>query len=168
MPEILDYHPNRGTKLDYYNKQGWGYADSGFITTEDKKDVKIAGNRYMYAGEVLPAFGPWITLNLGADYQYSDPAQEDMNINAPIINQGFLDEIGDTNFDRRSFLKWERIMHSHGATFQEVDILRYGVIPRPVDLVVYPGSVEHCETIVQAARKHDVMLVPYGGGTNVT
>lgn len=122
----------------------------------------------MYAGEVLPAFAPWVTENLGADIQYEDPAQEDMTINAPIINQGFIEELGDKNFSRRSFLKWERIMHSHGATFQEVDQLRYGTIPRPVDMILYPTSTENCDLIVKAAVKHNVCLIPYGGGTNVT
>jgi len=39
---------------------------------------------------------------------------------------------------------------------------------RPVDMIVYPNSTEHCERLVALAVKHDVMLVPYGGGTNVT
>jgi hypothetical protein len=29
-------------------------------------------------------------------------------------------------FSRRSFEKWERIMHSHGATVREVFALRFG------------------------------------------
>jgi len=36
VPEIVDHHHSRGIKLDYFNKQGWGYADSGFISTKDK------------------------------------------------------------------------------------------------------------------------------------
>lgn len=59
-------------------------------------------------------------------------------------------------------------MHSHGATFQEVDQLRFGVIPRCVDCVVYPISTEQTEFLVKLAVKHNVMLVAYGGGTNVT
>ena len=71
-------------------------------------------------------------------------------------------------FDRRSFLKWERIQHSHGATFQEINALRYGRFERFVDCVVYPISTEQCENLVKLADKHNVMLVVYGGGTNVT
>lgn len=86
LPEIVDNHASKGIKLDYYNKQGWGYADSGFIATPDKKNVLISGNRYMYAGEVLPNFAPWIAENLGADVAHEDPAQADMTIHAPNIN----------------------------------------------------------------------------------
>ena len=35
-------------------------------------------------------------------------------------------------------------------------------------MVIYPYNNEHCEAIVKMAAKHNVMLVPMGGGTNVT
>jgi len=53
----------------------------------------ITGNRYMYGGEVLPNFAPWVKENLGADLQFSDPVQKDMTIPAPNVNQAFLDEL---------------------------------------------------------------------------
>ncbi len=59
-------------------------------------------------------------------------------------------------------------MHSHGHTFQEIYALRKGHLERYVDLVIYPLTTEQVENIVQLANKHDVVLVPYGGGTNVT
>lgn len=34
--------------------------------------------------------------------------------------------------------------------------------------MVYPGSSEQVELLVKLAGKHNVVLVPYGGGTNVT
>ena len=41
-----------------------------------------------------------------------------IKIDPSIINRPFLEDITEQNcFDRKSFLKWERIMHSHGATF---------------------------------------------------
>ena len=71
-------------------------------------------------------------------------------------------------FNRRSFEKWEWIMHSRGASLGEVFNLRYGRFERYVDVVVYPSSTEHVEKIVQLADSHNVVIVPYGGGTNVT
>jgi alkyldihydroxyacetonephosphate synthase len=35
-------------------------------------------------------------------------------------------------------------------------------------MVIYPSCTEDVEKIVKAAVKHNVVLVPYGGGTNVT
>jgi len=35
-------------------------------------------------------------------------------------------------------------------------------------MIVYPMSTEHCQNLVTLANKHNVVLVPYGGGTNVS
>lgn len=35
-------------------------------------------------------------------------------------------------------------------------------------MVVYPANTEQVENLVKLANKHSVVLVPYGGGTNVT
>jgi len=59
-------------------------------------------------------------------------------------------------------------MHSHGASLREIYVLRYGSFEKCVDLVIYPGSTSQVEKIVSLAHKHNVRLVPYGGGTNVT
>jgi len=65
-----------------------------------------------------------------------------MEIHAPHFNHGFLEELKETDFERRSFMKWERIMHSHGASLEEIHLLRHGTFPRCVDVVIYPGSHE--------------------------
>lgn len=93
-----------------------------------------------------------------------------MEINPPMnVNHDFLRDLEKENcFSRRSFEKWERIMHSHGASLREVMELRFGKFEKYVDVVVYPGSTEHVEKIVSLAKRHNVVLIPYGGGTNVT
>lgn len=85
------------------------------------------------------------------------------------VNHDFLNELIEKNcFSRLSFEKWERIMHSHGASLREVFNLKFHKFERCVDVVIYPTSKEHCEVIVELAHRHDVILIPYGGGTNVT
>ena len=59
-------------------------------------------------------------------------------------------------------------MHSHGASVEEVNNLRYGKFKRYADCVLFPKTTEHVEKMVSLANKHNVVLVPYGGGTNVT
>ena len=74
----------------------------------------------------MPKFSAYITDHLKADLTTEDPAQEDMqNVPEPILNHEFLEELGTTKLSRRSFMKWERIMHSHGACLQEIYNLRY-------------------------------------------
>ena len=84
------------------------------------------------------------------------------------MNHEFIKELGDQDFSRRSLEKWERILHSHGADLEALWQLRFERLARYVDLVVYPYTQEHCEKLVKLAVKHNVMLVPFGGGTNVT
>ena len=92
-----------------------------------------------------------------------------MDIDEPNVHDEFLQELEKEKcFSRRSFEKWERIMHSHGASLREVFNLRYGKFERYIDVVVYPSSTEQVEKIVQLADTHNVVVVPYGGGTNVT
>lgn len=167
-PEIVDHHLNVPIKLDYFNKHGWGYKEAGFGYDKAANGIRILGNRYMYSGKILPAFLPWVMENIGADPAHADPAQAEMETDPPVLNHEFLAELGETNFSRRSFKQWERIMHSHGATFQEIFALRYTKFQRFVDVIIYPYTTEHCELMVKLANKHNVVLVPYGGGTNVT
>ena len=125
----------------------------------------------MYSGQVMPNFAPWILENVkGVDFNSPRPRQDDMEIDPPKnVNHDFLRALESTKcFSRRSFEKWERIMHSHGASLREVYALRYGRFERYVDVVVYPDTTEQVEKIVELANAHNVVLVPYGGGTNVT
>lgn len=85
-----------------------------------------------------------------------------------MIHHAFVEELGEKDFSRRSISKLDRLHHSHGQTFQEVWDLRAGKLEKYVDMVVYPQNTEHVEKLVLLANKHNVVLVPYGGGTNVT
>lgn len=117
----------------------------------------------------MPEFYPWVVKEAGFKFGDEKVEQKDMDIDPPNVNHEFLKALQKENcFNRRSFEKWERIMHSHGASLREVFNLRYGRFERYVDVVVYPSSTEHVEKIVQLADSHNVVIVPYGGGTNVT
>ena len=59
-------------------------------------------------------------------------------------------------------------MHSHGASLREIFNLKFGRFVRYVDLVIYPKTNEQVESIISISNTHKVVLIPYGGGTNVT
>lgn len=110
--------------MDFHKTQGWGYKDSGFEIDRKYDGVRIKGSRYMFGGELLPNFLPWLRDKLNVDVSAQEPLQADIECSAPIVNLAFLEELGVSNISRRSFHKWERVMHSHGATYQEVFALR--------------------------------------------
>jgi len=105
---------------------------------------------------------------MNIDLNKESTYQENMECDPPIVNHDFIEELGTKESSRRSFMTWERVAHSHGATYQEVYALANGKFEKCVDMIVYPGSSENVEHLVKMAHKHNVVLVPYGGGTNVT
>lgn len=123
----------------------------------------------MYAGHTLPEFRGWAERVVSLDYNNVRLQQKDMEVDPPNLNHEFMKAVDDAKcFSRRSFEKWERIMHSHGATLREVFALRYGKFDKYVDVVLYPGNTEHVQKIIELANTHKVIIIPYGGGTNVT
>jgi len=93
----------------------------------------------------MPHFRKWAEEYVGIDVTKVRAKQNDVSADPPHINHAFVKELGDRAFSRRSFEKWERIMHSHGHTMQEIYKLRWGKLDRCVDMVVYPDSTEHVE-----------------------
>ena len=126
----------------------------------------LEGSRYEYSGKVLPHFAKWIEEQ-GMDFNSRAVSQKLMPVDPPRPNQAFLDTIHG-HCAHMSQEAEERVFHSHGHTLQEMYAVKFGKLDRVVDLVVYPGSELHVEAIMRAAIMHNVLLIPYGGGTNVT
>jgi alkyldihydroxyacetonephosphate synthase len=61
-----------------------------------------------------------------------------------------------------------RLRHGHGHTVSEINALRITGFARVPDYVVYPADETQVASLVQAAGKSGVVLMPHGGGTNVT
>lgn len=88
-------------------------------------------------------------------------------VQASVLNQPFLDAIKGS-YKHIDFSDEQRLFHAHGHTCQEIYALRFGSFVRVPDVVVYPGCHEDCEKLVRAAIEHNVVLIPFGGGTSVT
>eukprot|EP01104_Vermistella_antarctica_P009232 TRINITY_DN235_c3_g1_i1.p1 TRINITY_DN235_c3_g1~~TRINITY_DN235_c3_g1_i1.p1 ORF type:complete len:529 (-),score=142.43 TRINITY_DN235_c3_g1_i1:146-1732(-) len=86
---------------------------------------------------------------------------------SPIRNEAFLKDIEKT-VSQISFEDQDRLNHAHGHTCAEIYTLRYGQFQRFPDVVVWPGCHDHVEVIVAAAQRHNVCIIPFGGGTSVT
>lgn len=86
-----------------------------------------------------------------------------------IINEGFLQDIKKLNYDF-SLHGIDRLVRSHGQTLNDIYLLRkknecHTRIP---DIVIWPVSHEEVVQIVKLANEHNVVLIPYGGGTSVS
>ena len=60
-----------------------------------------------------------------------------------------------------------RFEHAHGQSMPDWIAMRFGTMGRFPDAVAMPDSEAGAEDILDFADKHDMVVVPYGGGTSV-
>ena len=150
----------------------WGFKDSQFIINDDGT-VTFTGQRYEgVSGENLPYLVPFVEKILDIEIKTKPYFKEVQKKHAPDqkINQPFIDDIESIfNSDQYTFKDGERVLHSHGQNGpDEVFKVLYNKLPKLTDLVFYIESEEDVKKLIDLAKKHNVCLIPYGGGTNVT
>jgi alkyldihydroxyacetonephosphate synthase len=148
----------------------WGFRDTSFRARPDGV-VELTGNRYALCGEELAEVLPWVQRQIHPDVSPHDlnPSLYPPPIPLPRRHEAFLDEMHKLFAQDQIREDPEvRLRHGHGHTQEEMYEIKYGELPRVPDLVVYPSEEAQIVSLVEAARRHDVCLIPYGGGTNVT
>ncbi len=148
----------------------WGFRDTRFDFSENGH-VTIRGTRYELSGKELPRFLPWVREVLEVQVDPADVKTPGYptTIPDPKKSPEFLADVSrflDPNqIDDSGEI---RLRHGHGHTQEEMYAIKYGKLGRTPDLVVYPETEDQVSSLIEAAKKHDVSLIPYGGGTNVT
>lgn len=148
----------------------WGFRDSGFVVLPNG-NVSMSGSRYALSGSELPDLLPWIKRVMNVEFSLTDTHDSAYPppIPAPRPNPGFLAKVQSLlSPDAISCNPEVRLRHGHGHTLEEMYAIKYGTLERVPDLVLFPATEAEVEALVDAAREHNVCLVPYGGGTNVT
>src|SRR6202451_33229 len=62
----------------------------------------------------------------------------------------------------------ERVIHAYGKGFRDLFRLRRGSAEGAPDLVIYPENENDVLATLRAAARHDVMVIPFGGGSNIS
>ncbi|XP_046855543.1 alkyldihydroxyacetonephosphate synthase, peroxisomal-like [Xenia sp. Carnegie-2017] len=148
---------------------GWGYQDSKFLINSEGL-AQFTGERYGISGQVFPKLVDWFVNSCSADLEFKSPSQnipKEEELPKPIVNELFLKSVRDMGFDH-SMHGHERLFRSHGHTCHEIYLLRHGKIPRLPDIVIWPRHHNEVEKVVSLANKHDVCIIPFGGGTSVS
>lgn len=149
----------------------WGFADTKFEVREDGH-VWLTGGRYSLCGEPIPGLLPWVRSVMHPDITATNvhPYQFAPVVPAPLRNDAFLQAISAfLTSDQWSEDDHTRLRHGHGHTQEEMYKIKYAAgLPRVPDLVVWPTEEDQVVALVQAAAEHNVALIPFGGGTNVT
>ena len=131
---------------------GWGHED---VTFDDS---------------TKPELWPYLKRELGVDeIRWEKPvAFEDITLPEQKNNEAFLAAIqaglGDGQIvdDKKS-----RLVHAAGKSFRDLWLMRHGQVQFAPDCVVYPDTEEDVALVVRAAHEHGVVLVPFGGGSNI-
>jgi alkyldihydroxyacetonephosphate synthase len=162
--------PLRVPAEDAESEEVWGFRDTAFAVNA-RGCVELTGGRYALSGRELPHLLPWMseTLAVPLDPFDRNPFRYPPEAPPALVSEPFLAELrGELADDQIRTDARTRIRHGHGHTQEEMYAIKYGRLARVPDLVVYPTGHEQVVSIVRAACRHGVCLIPYGGGTNVT
>ncbi|PSN47945.1 Alkyldihydroxyacetonephosphate synthase [Blattella germanica] len=155
-------------RLDVLKWNGWGYKDSKFVI--QNKIVTFTGSRYPIGQLTLPYFTQWVLDKFDIDFdktRHPQPIPKPEDFPAPIMDKAFLDELQRLQISF-SMDSMDRLMRAHGHTLHDIYVLREGMFDRIPDIVAWPENHDAVVKIVQLADKHDVVVIPFGGGTSVS
>ncbi|XP_014380486.1 alkyldihydroxyacetonephosphate synthase, peroxisomal [Alligator sinensis] len=159
--------PKRRQELLKWN--GWGYNDSKFIFNK-KGQVEFTGKRYRLGGTVLPILKEWMEKTFGASLEHKTLPRATLNVNdvpPSFANEEFLQDLRGTKISYSQDPE-DRVFRAHGHCLHEILVLREGMFKRIPDIVVWPGCHEDVVKIVEVACKHNLCIIPFGGGTSVS
>lgn len=87
----------------------------------------------------------------------------------PTLNSGFvLDIKAALSEDQVRLDGKSRLAHIVGKNYRDLWRVRKGMVEHAPDGVLLPNNHGDCVKIMSLAHKHNVVVIPFGGGTNVT
>lgn len=150
--------------------ENWGFRDTSFAINE-RDVVEITGSRYELSGQELPRLLPWIRETLAIDldprdqHRNSYPTEIPAAVESPAFSKAIREFLKDEQIDASGE---NRLRHGHGHTQEEMYAIKHKRLGRIPDMVLYPESEEQVSALIATAKDHNVVLIPFGGGTNVT
>jgi len=134
----------------------WGWGEEGVAFRYDDK----------------PAFAAFIKDAIGIDLTKTVVATADLeSLPIPVastpqgLRTSLCDAVGPGHVKDTTL---ERVLHSYGKGLRDLVRIRRGDWGRLPDLVVYPESEDDVAAIVNAALAHNAVVIPFGGGTNIS
>ena len=119
-----------------------------------------------------PAFRPFVIEAI--DLDVDTPAPEAMSLTSltvpkPMISDELVTELTEVVGPANAVSEdMDRIVHTYGKSVRDLMRLRSGDIPRVPDIVVYPASEAEVQQIVDRAVAANAVLIPFGGGSNIS
>src|ERR1700685_4851166 len=119
-----------------------------------------------------PGLWPYAKAVLGVEEEDVDTPPvpiEAARLREAIRHDGFLSELrlwmrADQICDSR----YERLVHAYGKGLRDLFRMRLGLAEGAPDLVLYPENEHDVLMTIRAAAHHDVAVIPFGGGSNIS
>ena len=119
-----------------------------------------------------PSLAPFVLENVEVDLHTlgaAVPRFDDLAVPAagasPALLAALRAAVGDTQVHTGAL---ERVVHTYGKSLRDLLRLRAGDLPRVPDVVVYPGDEAAVRAVVDAVVEADAVLIPFGGGSNIS
>ena len=133
----------------------WGWGD---------EDVRFNSSAH-------PGAWPYAKEKLGVekDEVAAPPVPLDaVHLPEAIRHDGFVSQLRQSMHDDQICGdRWERVIHAYGKGFRDLFRMRRGMAEGAPDLVLYPESENDILVTLRAAARHDVVIIPFGGGSNI-
>jgi alkyldihydroxyacetonephosphate synthase len=117
-----------------------------------------------------PGLWPYAKAQLGVEQEVGTPpvSIETVRLPDPIRHDGFLAELRiQMRADQICDSRRERLVHAYGKGLRDLFRLRRGAADGAPDLVLYPENEPDVLATLRAAVRHDVVVIPFGGGSNI-
>ena len=120
-----------------------------------------------------PAFAPFVKAaghpDLSTAQAVVPPELESLPVPVPKLTDAFAAQLVEVvGADHVHTDTLDRIVHTYGKSLRDLVRLRRAVIPRIPDVVLYPADEEQVRAIVDLAVAEDAVIIPFGGGTNIS
>jgi alkyldihydroxyacetonephosphate synthase len=143
------------TSVKHMKWWGWGLEGIGFHW-EDK-----------------PGFAPFVLKAVGLDL-HTSPASEplaltDVTILTSKATKAVVAAL--TKISGGEFVTTDdesRLVHTYGKSIRDLLRIRASLIKRMPDVVVYPADEAEVQAVVDYAAANDIVVIPFGGGTNIS
>jgi alkyldihydroxyacetonephosphate synthase len=133
----------------------WGWGD---------EDVGFDSNAH-------PGAWPYAKAQLGVEEDEIDAPPvpiEAVRLPEAIRHEGFSADVRRSmRADQICDSRRERVLHAYGKGFRDLFRMRRGMAEGAPDLVLYPETENDVLMTLRAAARHDVVVIPFGGGSNI-
>jgi alkyldihydroxyacetonephosphate synthase len=134
----------------------WGWGDEGVAFSHADK----------------PDLGPFLKRHIGLDVDgpaVRAPRFEELDIPEPQLaadlRAALEDAVGAAHVSTDAL---DRLTHARGKSLRDLVRHRSGDLGRLPDVVVHPAEEAEIEALMAAALEADAVLIPFGGGTNIS